>query len=1066
MKKITSILLVIFGLLLAGCQANDQQSEATAVPESTAITEAAAPTEAPATEPAAEPTDTAAAEAAVPSMQPRYEPLPPQAECFLKPPENLGIEFDLDCGYIVVPEFYDRETDRPVKLGFTRLNSSSETAASPLFMLLGGPGQSFNDPTYFLNFRPEILGQILETRDIVLLDQRGTQNTDTFLDCPEYYQLGWEVSQQGLDRQAAIDLEMGTLQKCIDQFKAQGVDLNAYNSVNIAADVNAARQAMGYDRIIYYGASYGSQLGQHVMRDFPEMLEAVVLDGAGALSRKSWVEDRALDAQWGIDNLIALCEADEKCNETYDIPAMLEEASALFADGPITGTYTDPDDPSISVDVEVDESTLFSIFNGQQGSGVGTFSLPAFIWQFAEGGASAVEETVIPLLGSNIVASRDATQGEEAILMHLAVVCSEDYVNSVDDVTVEGVGDFARVVGQNKGLLYALACPLLDVQQLPDTTDVNVTTDVPTLLLTGDLDVATPYYHSQQVADSLPNSTLVVFPGRTHVQMNGANQCAGQIMTQFVLDPTATLDKSCLAEPLPYSFILPDDSSSSDVEPEAAAEGDGNESATGGELPADIVSQLDTYLQSQVYTEGGIPTGAAPGLVLYVKTPDGTYLNAAGVSSLEDGTPMQGSDILEIGSNTKSMTIVLLMQLVEQGLISLDDPLSKYLPEQAAALPNGDQITIRQMAQHTAGLWDYGDEIIGGGASDPVALEAAYTPEELVQYAADKGTPYFAPGQEGQWKYSNTGYVLLGMIIEQITGQTIGDLMQTRIFDPLGMESATFLEGVPQPGEITTQGYWWNPDGQRVNTTNWNASQGWAAGAAAMTAADLATYGQALAAGELFQNPETVNEMLTFYPAAKFSVGGPYGLGLIDFAGDGTVWGHGGQTLGFQSLWYVDPAQDVVVVGLTNSATYKADAFLNVRNILQGDGALPLGPITLTPIGSLVPTTWRLTQFASPAEMTDIDPAAAPTVAIGKDGSATVNTGDCGSAIGNYTVGGGGQIDFVIDASSLTCDAESLAAQFVQHLNDAARWSYANGRLLIELPMDGGTLVFEEAALE
>ena len=77
--------------------------------------------------------------------------------------------------------------------------------------------------------------------------------------------------------------------------------------------MNAVREALGYDQIIYYGASYGSQLGQHVMRDFPEILEAVVLDGANSLSRKSWVEDRALDAQWGLDNLTALCEADEKC---------------------------------------------------------------------------------------------------------------------------------------------------------------------------------------------------------------------------------------------------------------------------------------------------------------------------------------------------------------------------------------------------------------------------------------------------------------------------------------------------------------------------------------------------------------------------------------------------------------------------------------------------------------------------------------------------------------------------------------------------------------------------------
>ncbi len=437
--------------------------------------------------------------------------------------------------------------------------------------------------------------------------------------------------------------------------------------------------------------------------------------------------------------------------------------------------------------------------------------------------------------------------------------------------------------------------------------------------------------------------------------------CAGQTAvtpTAVPVEPTAAPPETDAAEPT--------------AQP-AAEESAITETQAG--LPAEIVSQLDTYLQSQVYTEGGDPTNAAPGLVLYVKTPDGTYLNAAGVTSLEDGTPIQPDDILEIGSNTKSMTVVLLMQLVEQGLISLDDPLSKWLPEQAAALPNGDQITIRQMAQHTAGLWDYGDELIGAGVGDPDALEAAFTPEEMVQFAADNGTPYFAPGEEGQWHYSNTGYVMLGMIIEQITGQKIGDLMQTRIFDPLGLESAVFLEGVPEPGQITTQGYWWNEDGERVNTTNWNASQGWAAGAAAMTATDLATYGQALAAGELFQNADTLNEMLTFDPSARFGVLGPYGLGLIDFAGDGTMWGHGGQTLGFQSLWYVEPAKDIVVVGLTNSASYSANAFMNVYQILTGAGALPFSAGTLMPAGVLAPSNWKWIRFDSPTGSTDVDRA-------------------------------------------------------------------------------------------
>lgn len=482
-----------------------------------------------------------------------------------------------------------------------------------------------------------------------------------------------------------------------------------------------------------------------------------------------------------------------------------------------------------------------------------------------------------------------------------------------------------------------------------------------------------------------------------------------------------------------------------------------SDDAVEGNLPEDLTAQLDAYLQSQVYTDGGNPRGAAPGLVLYVETPDGVYLNAAGVSNLEEGTPMQTTDILEIGSNTKSMTIVLLMQLVEEGLISLEDPLSQYLPDQAALLPNGDQITIRQMAQHTAGLYDYADSIIAAGATDPVALEGGFTPAEMVQAAVDYGTPYFAPGEEGQWHYSNTGYVLLGMIIESLTGETVGDLMQTRIFDPLGMESAVFLEGVPQEGEITTHGYWWQGD-EIIDTTNWNASQGWAAGAAAMTTEDLATYGKALAAGELFQNPETLNEMLTFDPAAISMLGTPYGLGLFDVAGDGSVWGHAGQTLGFQSLWFTDPENGIVVAGLTNSATYSAAGLVNVRSILAGNGPLPVSSATLLP--SAGPTVWQWSQFVTPVEATEIDEPANFQILLTADQGVLFINPDCGTAVGAYTVEGQGQINFDLDTSGLTCDADSLGGQLVQHLNDATRWFFDNGMLVIELPADGGSLVF------
>ena len=288
----------------------------------------------------------------------------------------------------------------------------------------------------------------------------------------------------------------------------------------------------------------------------------------------------------------------------------------------------------------------------------------------------------------------------------------------------------------------------------------------------------------------------------------------------------------------------------------------------------------------------------------------------------------------------------------------------------------------------------------------------------------------------------------------------MADLYQTRIFDPVEMDSAVMLEGVPEPGQITTHGYWFE-NGEIIDTTQWNASQGWVAGANAMTAADLAAYGRALAAGEYFNNPETLDEMLIFDDYAKIIGGFPYGLGLADWVGDGSVWGHAGQTLGFQSLWLTDPAEGIVVVGLTNSATYEAYALLNVLNILRGKGAQPWSPITLLPIGEAVPTTLTWTQFVNPSESITIDPEAGLTVSLSRDQGVTVDSAECGFATGSYTTDGTGQISFELDDSTITCDAESLTGQFVQHLKDAARWYFDNGSLVIELPADGGSLRFD-----
>jgi pimeloyl-ACP methyl ester carboxylesterase/heat shock protein HslJ len=383
---------------------------------------------------------------------PRHEPL---EECFTAPPEGTEVPVEYDCGYVVVPEFYQGESTRELKVPFIRFNSGKGTAVSPVLVHPGGPGASQLNEFVFPLVTKMFSGVITE-RDVIFMDPRGTEFSETFLDCPAIYSLSWKAYEQGLDDEAAKALFTETVQQCIDDFKAQGINFDAYNSLELAGDVNSVREALGYEQIIYYGMSYGSQLGQHVMRDYPEMLEAVILDGANALSRKSWIEDRALDDQFGIDNLTKLCAADEKCIEAYpDIPAMVEAALRLFDNGPLPYTYTDPNNPSLSIAGEVTATDLANLLYGYQGDKNNVYIIPAVLASMTEPGHI---ENLTAMLGErsakNIIASRELTKGGDAFLMHLAVVCSDDPVKSLDDIILDGAGEYARLHAQSAAELY------------------------------------------------------------------------------------------------------------------------------------------------------------------------------------------------------------------------------------------------------------------------------------------------------------------------------------------------------------------------------------------------------------------------------------------------------------------------------------------------------------------------------------------------------------------------------------------------------------------------------------
>ncbi len=327
------------------------------------------------------------------------------------------------------------------------------------------------------------------------------------------------------------------------------------------------------------------------------------------------------------------------------------------------------------------------------------------------------------------------------------------------------------------------------------------------------------------------------------------------------------------------------------------------------DLPPDVITSLQALIDSTVADP------AVPGLVLWLDTPQGTFAGAGGLADLEAGTPMQPDDALRIGSITKMFTATIVLQLMEEGALSLDDPLGRWLPNVAERLPEGDRITLRQLLNHTSGIYNYReDAYFRHMAALPAAaqnLDRVWEPRELIDMALFHD-PYFSPGAPGRWHYSNTNYTLLCMIIEAAGGTSVTEAYHRRIFEPLGLRH-TYLADFEPPIIPPVHGYTLQ-HGDLFDVTRWNATESWCGGGLVSTAPDVITFAHALFSGALFSDAATLAEMLDFVEP----IGGmAYGLGVAR-EGRGIV-GHFGNVPGFAAQLMAVPRSDRVAIYIANT---------------------------------------------------------------------------------------------------------------------------------------------------
>ncbi|MGW0909502.1 serine hydrolase domain-containing protein [Streptomyces sp. NPDC002853] len=302
-------------------------------------------------------------------------------------------------------------------------------------------------------------------------------------------------------------------------------------------------------------------------------------------------------------------------------------------------------------------------------------------------------------------------------------------------------------------------------------------------------------------------------------------------------------------------------------------------------------------LLQQAVTHGGLP-----GILAEVYDGDRQWFGTAGVADTRTGRKRSQQDRFRIGSISKTFVATIVMQLAAEGRLSLDDTAEQWLPGVVRGHQHdGARVSIRMLLNHTSGIFNYTDD------QEALNRHETHPPESLVQIAMSH-PPTFTPGSD--WAYSNTNYVLAGMIIERVTGRALSEEITERISRPLGL-AGTYL---PHGSDPTIHGpharhytklFETDPGAPVHDATEFDSSMFWAAGGMISTAGDLNRFFGALLGGRILP-PDQQRDMFTTVPTRDWISNAAYGLGVssVRLPCGETVWGMGGALFGSWSYAY------------------------------------------------------------------------------------------------------------------------------------------------------------------
>jgi D-alanyl-D-alanine carboxypeptidase len=783
----------------------------------------------------------------------------------------IKVSGNITCADLMVPERRNISGRCMVAVPIAILPAQDEIRHSdPFVFLMGGQGQGFsvlNDLTSL----PALLG-----RDVITLQQRGTQLADPFFGCPEV-----ESGVTGIDQVLTSQPSKANpqeIEKCKEAIEQYGVDRNGYDTAASADDLWDLKQLLGIEEWNLYGVSYGGRTAESFLRKHPDEARSLVLDSP---------QVTGIPFIFGYARLIKIgrffahCAAADRCGRHF--PNLKEH---------FEGTVARLEREALPVTVAGKLQNLTAAAYIRVVTWILYTKPESAVTQLPAAIIAASYGNYAPLLAledryADALTSKPAQPGEyptdlgSHIAQQTEVLCAEEYPHLPrhdEKLSFSFPGDWSSAVKRvavAEQLAQAAVCDKWGFEPSDrEQGRLPPSNDVPTLVVHGDHDTIAPSEDQDLLAYSYPRSTRVVFTWTGHAMSERRKDCFWPMLAAFVESPTLTVNTTCATAISEPHWLL---------------------TAPQAHEPRSFLPVMQTVAANQVQ-DYGFP-GHTVSMFLDKAAVRGTVF--VGLADPTSGRRLTGREPSRMASMTKTYTAAAALRLFEQGKVALDEGVGRYLTnETKRILESGDYnvsaITTRQLLQHTSGLPDYNDAMF----KQRIAEEPhhRWDRREQLKWAMNHEQPTGTPGQV--YSYSDTGYILVGEIIEQASGLSQAPAYRDLLsFNRLGIRHTWFESLESAPTDLPERAHQFYGS---VDVTDLDPSFDlWGGGGLVATLDDEVTFLRSLMTGLVFEHSDTLRTMLT---VPDTNTDAAYSMGIYRVESEGTVcWGTLG-LLGHQLL--------------------------------------------------------------------------------------------------------------------------------------------------------------------